>query len=361
MEDLIRLFSPQPTASERPSVLNVPTRENDAHPLAWRAANALMESLSRGELAPRLSSQVLYGSEGGKMFGVLVVELPDGRVGNLKAFSGQLQGSWDVPGYVPPVFDRKAREALEPTDEASVRSLTARVVAARALPEWAAMREGHLRLLARQSAEEWALKECHAARRAARRVERADKGDVARANIESRADEVEHRTFKTRLRQEREEAARALLPFERRLRALERLRRWVSRAASFRLYGTYVFENGLGQRTPLEELFAPAAPPSGTGDCAAPKLLIFARRNGLKPLALAEFWWGLPARGGGRRQGQLFPPCPGKCGVVLPFLLRGVNWTSTTVHERPQLQDRVPVPGRRGDPELLPAENDREL
>ena len=33
-------------------------------------------------------------------------------------------------------------------------------------------------------------------------------------------------------------------------------------------------------------------PPAGAGECAAPKLLQYAYRNGWQPLAMAEFWWG---------------------------------------------------------------------
>jgi len=33
-------------------------------------------------------------------------------------------------------------------------------------------------------------------------------------------------------------------------------------------------------------------PPGGTGDCCAPKLLQYAYGQGLRPLCMAEFWWG---------------------------------------------------------------------
>ena len=35
-------------------------------------------------------------------------------------------------------------------------------------------------------------------------------------------------------------------------------------------------------------------PPGGTGDCCAPKLLQYAFQHGLKPVCMAEFWWGAP-------------------------------------------------------------------
>src|SRR5450432_2224891 len=98
--------------------------------LVLSAAEALMASLRAGHLAPGVPTSVLEGKDGGKMFGVLAVRTLEGRVGFLKAFSGQLDHTWDVEGFVPPVFDRAGREAIEPRGEASIRAFTARVIAA---------------------------------------------------------------------------------------------------------------------------------------------------------------------------------------------------------------------------------------
>ncbi len=42
-------------------------------------------------------------------------------------------------------------------------------------------------------------------------------------------------------------------------------------------------------------------PPGGTGDCCAPKLLQYAYQQGLKPVCMAEFWWGATTRQTPRR------------------------------------------------------------
>jgi len=72
-------------------------------------------------------------------------------------------------------------------------------------------------------------------------------------------------------------------------------------------------------------LYAPSEPPGGAGDCAAPKLLAYAYAHGLRPLALAEFWWGAPPPGGGRVSGAFYPACRDKCGPLLPFMLEGLD------------------------------------
>ena len=54
---------------------------------------------------PGLSTEALFGPARGKMFGVLQCCATDGTLHLLYAFSGQYEGRWLVPGWVPPVFD----------------------------------------------------------------------------------------------------------------------------------------------------------------------------------------------------------------------------------------------------------------
>jgi tRNA pseudouridine32 synthase / 23S rRNA pseudouridine746 synthase len=90
------------------------------------------------------------------------------------------------------------------------------------------------------------------------------------------------------------------------------------------IQATYRITNALGDTRPMRELFAPAEPPGGAGDCAAPKLLAHAYRHDLRPLALAEVWCGAPPRTGDRRSGSFYPACHGKCGPILAHMLTGL-------------------------------------
>ena len=59
--------------------------------------------------------------------------------------------------------------------------------------------------------------------------------------------------------------------------------------------------------------------PTGTGDCAAPKLLSEAFAKDLRPLSMAEFYWGKP---NSRLEPKTFyPPCDEKCAFILPAIL----------------------------------------
>lgn len=66
-------------------------------------------------------------------------------------------------------------------------------------------------------------------------------------------------------------------------------------------------------------------PPSGAGECCAPKLLQYALTHGLKPIALAEFWVGAPSRTELRKEGCFYAPCSGKCVPILRHMLQGLD------------------------------------
>ena len=82
-------------------------------------------------------------------------------------------------------------------------------------------------------------------------------------------------------------------------------------------------------------------PPGGTGDCCAPKLLQYAYQHDLKPVCMAEFWWGESPKSLIRHHGQFYPACSGKCKPVLTWMLQGL--------------DVDPNPEEVGFPHLVPA------
>ncbi len=335
MEQFLTWLEPQPAAHELPERLNSPFDVGEPHPVLARALEVVMAPLRAGVIAPGFPVSLLHGAEGGKMFGVLVVRAPDGRVGLLRALSGQLERRWDVPGYVPPGFDRVLRERVEAPGERAVKELTARVEAQKDSEPRRAL-EAQLAELTRTHDEaRAAMRQLHEGRRTQRHAERTGAVTPERLRAlerESQADDVELREAKRTWRQERDALEAALAKETRRLTALERLRRVVSQEVSWQIYDSYLFENGRGVQRSLRALFEPKVPSSGTGDCAAPKLLVFARKHGLTPLGIAEFWWGAPPTGGARVQGERYPACKDKCGPLLPFLLEGVDVAPSRRH-----------------------------
>ena len=66
-------------------------------------------------------------------------------------------------------------------------------------------------------------------------------------------------------------------------------------------------------------------PPSGAGECCAPKLLQYAFAHGLEPVAMAEFWVGAPSHTEIRQEGVFYAPCSGKCVPILRHMLSGME------------------------------------
>ena len=77
-------------------------------------------------------------------------------------------------------------------------------------------------------------------------------------------------------------------------------------------------------------------PPSGTGDCCAPKLLQYAYQHNLQPVCMAEFWIGAPPKNDIRQDSNFYPACTGRCKPLLKFMLAGLE-----VDENPLLQSSI--------------------
>jgi len=88
------------------------------------------------------------------------------------------------------------------------------------------------------------------------------------------------------------------------------------------LFRQFIIYNKKGEAKDLTHIFQAArhkAPPSGAGECAAPKLLQQAFRHHWQPLCMAEFWWG--GDSADRQHGHFYPACEEKCRPILAFML----------------------------------------
>ena len=294
------------------------------HPLCIAAASCVQEYLA----TCRAWSDELAA---GKMFGVLVVRHPEGGVGFLAAFSGNLAGSNRHPYFVPPVYDMLRPGDFFRQEEAAISALNGRVARLERDPQ---LREApaELERLTRQAPCALDEARTHATRSKAQRdpqrAEHPDEALLAALVRQSQHEKAELRRLRQRWN-ERLAAARA------RVGALteevvrlkdERHRR--SAELQHRLFARFRMLNARGEVRDLNELFADTpqrVPPAGAGECAAPKLLQYAYVSGLRPVAMAEFWWGASPRGEVRRHGCYYPACRGKCGPILRHMLQGLD------------------------------------
>ncbi len=336
LQEAVTYFDPQPAPTEVPVRLASPFAEGPPHPLARRAAEELQRLLRRGGLPEGMDLGGLDRPGRGKMFGVLVVAAPDGHVGYLRGFSGMLDERWWIDGFAPPLFDPAARDAFWPAGEAELRALDDRHAELIDGAEPVALRARLAELIASHEAAAAGMRARHDANRrvrhdARRRLAGGVAGDEDRRGAlhalaqESRADDMERQRLGRAHQREREALEPVLRALDARRAELERLRAERSRQLWQQMASAYVIPNARGEERPLGALYAPEPPPGGAGDCAAPKLLAHAYRHRLRPLALAEFWWGAPPLTGERQAGEYYPACRSKCGVVLPYMLEGLS------------------------------------
>lgn len=285
--------------------------------LAESIAHALMQHLRQDEQ---------YNREG-KMYGVLLVETHAGEHQILKAFSGLLNGQGIVEGWVPPISGRD-QVALEEVHTLSLLdAIKQELLALQNLPE-----RQQYELLAQTFEQQLhQLKQSQQQHKQERQKQRQTllqtlTGDDLTAALELLDDQSRRAGIERRhLKQQRDatlEPLRQLIEqTDTRIRLLKQRRKVLSRQLQAQMHAAYQLTNFAGESLSLQALQLRGLP-TGTGDCCAPKLLHYAATHQLKPLALAEFWWG--ASVGGKVQGEFYPACAERCQPLMGFLLSGL-------------------------------------
>lgn len=101
----------------------------------------------------------------------------------------------------------------------------------------------------------------------------------------------------------------------------ERLR--LTQESVAKVYALYAFHCADGSVRTLYDICAERYggkyPPTGTGDCCAPKLLDYAFSHALTPRSMCEVFYGrnTPHKTNGMR----YAPCDDRCGIILPAML----------------------------------------
>ncbi|MCE7064990.1 pseudouridylate synthase [Dyadobacter sp. CY326] len=122
--------------------------------------------------------------------------------------------------------------------------------------------------------------------------------------------------------------AERLGTFETQIRELKVMRKAHSLTLQNQIFDQYHFLNQTGKQKSLREIFSDAGyknPPAGAGECAAPKLLQYAFQQNMKPLAIAEFWWGQSPKSAFWKHREFYPSCREKCAPILAHMLSGME------------------------------------
>lgn len=95
-----------------------------------------------------------------------------------------------------------------------------------------------------------------------------------------------------------------------------------------RLFENYNFLNLSGKEKNLLDIFkysSSGRPPAAAGECSAPKLLQYAIKHGLKPIAITEFWWGSAIRNKDKEHRVFYPACKDRCRPILEYMLEDLE------------------------------------
>jgi tRNA pseudouridine32 synthase/23S rRNA pseudouridine746 synthase len=113
-------------------------------------------------------------------------------------------------------------------------------------------------------------------------------------------------------------------PDQGKIRSLKESRKNHSIHLQQQIFDQYQLLNRAGIAKSLVSIFKDAGykqPPAGAGECAAPKLLQYAYLHALRPLALAEFWWGQSPKSATWKHQNYYMPCKEKCEPILAHML----------------------------------------
>lgn len=282
---------------------------NDA-PLALHAIESLFADL---ETPSWLEVREALQSSRGKMLGALVAVAPDGRREILRAYSGELGKRRDWPQFVGTVLRASDTAALQRETQARLAELDAQIAACDVPAAQKRLDEARAATRLASAERRRQQKEWDAARRQGSAPAAYEAAKRARAGAVA-ADAA-------RL----EAAKQELLTVKARLHRLRVARRAASQVLSTAMFDAATLTNAKGETWPLRQVFVGTGIAGGTSDCTIPKLLEAANLRGLKPLALAEAWWGPTVNG--RVHGELQAPCAKKCQPILGHLLCGLDGT----------------------------------
>ena len=316
------------------------------HPLCVLAAEEVKAYIStqkewQEELAP------------GKMFGVLIVQPQEEEpspIGYLAAFSGNLAGKNLHPYFVPPVYDLLQPQGFFKIEEEQISAINARISELEVNPHYLHLKEKlnaeteqtNLELTQAKEKLKAAKEERELRRNSSPALSEEEQAILIR---ESQYQKAEFKRLERGWKERIKTLEKEIATFETETDKLKTERKKRSAALQQKLFEQFRMLNARGEIKDLCTIFEQTVhktPPAGAGECALPKLLQYAYLHQLKPLAMAEFWWGNSPKTEVRHHGYYYPSCKGKCEPILQHMLQGLkvdkNPLSANAHKKEELE-----------------------
>lgn len=313
-----------------PSCFNFPFN-HEPNAISLLAAEQVKKELKSNKLKHDFGSQ-------GKMFGVLIVKSPNGELGFLKAFSGKLEQNEQPKSYVPPVFDVHQNGGFFKKAEQQLDLLTEEIQLLKNTPNYQKLnkklnkkQKEHQEIILEMKGK---LKQNKALRKEERdsKIKTQSPKDYELLNQQlneiSKQEQIVYKKERKALQKSLELLSAELKIEENKIKKKKKERRELSSRIQTAIFESYSFLNAKNKTKNLLELFEKTSfglPPSGAGECCAPRLLQYAYKNNFEAICFTEFWWGESPESEIRMHQQHYPACRGKCGPILQHMLKGLK------------------------------------
>ncbi len=288
----------------------------------------------------------------GKMFGVLVIENSKKEIGYIAAVSGKLAETNTHKKFVPPVFDMLTKDSYFLKEERLLNNINQQITALENDINFLELKETYQRETAKAKTD---IEEKKIALKKSKK-ERS----LRRIKAQTELLQEEYASFQKKLSKESLEAKYffnnvnrfwehtlksikdELSIFTNKIDVLKEKRKTKSASLQAYLFNQYQFFNSKKEAKNLSELFK-ENPPAGAGECAAPKLLQYAFLHDLKPIAMAEFWWGKSPNTEIRKHKYFYPACQGKCKPILTHMLSGIEMDTNPMLKNPAIGKELEI------------------
>lgn len=273
----------------------------------------------------------------GKMFGVLVVQNKKNQLGYLAAFSGKLDDKSLPEKFVPPVFNMRTEGSFYTKGEAEIDEINYQLGILKKDENYLILKKT-LKKLTEEINEDLEfqrkkMKLSKSERKTRKKNASATLNDdeykklIQKLKQESYNDQFFYKELQEYYQIKVEKVNKKLAVFENKIELLKKERKEKSNYLQQTLFSKYAFLNQQKELKSLLDIFDDPAikPPAGSGECAAPKLLNYAFANDLKPISMAEFWWGISPNSAIRKHKNYYPACQSRCKPILAHMLKGIK------------------------------------
>ena len=308
------------------------------HSLVKEAARIVIEEIETSDYLKSIFSE-------GKMAGILIIKDKDGNIGYLRGYSGNVGGRNDIEGFVPPIFNLLDPEGGFKKGEHELNELNTLIRQHEKGPLLTSLQQQMDSFRQQMNNEISRLKISMSeakAKREALRKETEDPTVLDELIKESQFQKAQLHRIKIEWKNRILAIEQQIISLKNEISNLKRLRAEKSESLQQWIFQQYIVSNACGERSSIADIFSKAGltPPGGTGECAAPKLLEYAYRHQLQPIAMGEFWVGRSPETAVRTHGLFYPSCTSKCGPLLGYMTKGLEISETDSTSK---QPKTPV------------------